>query len=191
MLELGNVQNTAYGRYATNQIYKRTPNPIRTKASIKIADDDTAAAVIRTPLDAETKNVQQDSSNPDAILSLSRPLSESTEPQPKDNTQTSENSRHIVYTEAGEQLVKLKKEIEAIKSFDGFLLSVREKIEKYTKHVEFGLGQVQDVEQHISKLRSRLELDKFSLSRIREDALKELRCQGNLEPKRVLHLLKD
>ena len=35
------------------------------------------------------------------------------------------------------------------------------------------------------------KLYKFTLRRIQADALKALRCQGNLGPQRVLHLLKE
>lgn len=40
-------------------------------------------------------------------------------------------------------------------------------------------------------LRVRAHSYKFTLKRIKAEALKTLRCQGNLGPQRVLHLLKE
>ena len=85
----------------------------------------------------------------------------------------------------------LRDEIKAINSFDGFMLGVHDKIEEFTEHTQFGLEQVLDVEQNMADLHESLELYKFTLKQIRAEALKTLRCQGNLGPQRVLHLLRE
>jgi hypothetical protein len=97
----------------------------------------------------------------------------------------------FVYSEAGEYVKWLRSEIEAINAYDGFLLGVHDKIEKFKKQTQFTLDQILDVEKHKAKLYESLELYKFTLRRIRAETLKALRCQGNLGPQRVLRLLKD
>lgn len=95
-----------------------------------------------------------------------------------------------VYTDVGELLTRFREETEQINSFDGFLLGVHEKIDQFSEPVEFGLGHVQDVEQHMAETNAKLELGIFSLARVRERAMKALRCQ-DIEPERVLFLLQD
>ncbi|MHC4556378.1 MAG: hypothetical protein ACYTFW_23865 [Planctomycetota bacterium] len=56
---------------------------------------------------------------------------------------------------------------------------------------EFGLEQILDIEQNMTKQNVNSEIGRFSPERIHEEAFKALRCQGNLETERVLHLLKD
>ena len=96
-----------------------------------------------------------------------------------------------VYTEPGEYIKWLRSEIEAINSYDGFMLGVYDKIEEFTEHTEFGLKQILDVEQSIVKLHETLEIYKFTMTRIQAEAYRALRCQGNLGPNRVLNLLRD
>ena len=187
MHELGNVQYAAQGTRALKPPRKELPDLKQETVSITIADNDAAAAVICNPL--QTKNVQQDGQYADAVLSASRPTE--TESRTKAITATSESSEYQVYSDPSKLRVKLADEIKAINSYDGFLLGVYNKIEKFSKHTQFGLEQVLDVEQHKGKFYETLELYKFTLKRIKAEALKTLRCQGNLGPQRVLHLLKD
>jgi hypothetical protein len=56
---------------------------------------------------------------------------------------------------------------------------------------EFGLNQILDVEQRIADASAHSELAIFSLARIRENAMKALRGQGNIEPERALFLLQN
>jgi len=56
---------------------------------------------------------------------------------------------------------------------------------------EFGLDQILDVEKKITASSANSELAIFSLARIREDAMKALQCQGNLEPEKAVVLLQD
>ncbi len=104
---------------------------------------------------------------------------------------TPESSEYPVYSDISELLTTVRDEIEAINSFEGFLLGVHEKIEKFTTHAEFDLEQILDVEKNMTQRNTTLEIGIFSLARVREQALKVLRCQEDLEPERVLHLLKD
>ena len=109
----------------------------------------------------------------------------------KDIQPNFDSSTFSVYSEPSEYVKWLRNEIEAINSYDGFLLGVHDKIEKFEEHTQFGLEQILDVEEHNAKLYESLEIYKFTLKRIRADALKALRCQGNMGPQRVLRLLKD
>ena len=109
----------------------------------------------------------------------------------QDNQPTSESSTFSVYSDPSEYVKWLRSEIKAINAYDGFMLGVHDKIEKFTEHTQFGLEQILDVEKHNAELYENLELYKFTLSRIRTDAQKALRCQGNLGPQRVLQFLRE
>ena len=187
MHELGNVQYAAQGTRALKPPRNEMPDPTKDTATIKIADHDAAVAVIRYPW--QTEDVQKDNRYPDAVFSASR--STEAEPGPKAITPTSEKSRYHVYSDPGKLQVKLADEIKAINAYDGFLLGVYDKIEKFSRHTEFSLEQVLDVEQRMGELYETLELYRFTLKRIKSQALKALRCQGNLGPQRALHLLKE
>lgn len=100
-----------------------------------------------------------------------------------------ESSRYTIYTDVGEMLKKFRKEIEAIDSFEGFLLGVHDKIVEFTKNTEFNLNQILEMERKIAEQNENSELGKFSLSRIRQEALKALRCQANVNPNKALKLL--
>ena len=95
-----------------------------------------------------------------------------------------------VHTDAGQLLTTFQEELEQINAFDGFLLGVHEKIEQFKTPAEFGLNQVEDVEQNMTETNAKLDLGIFSLARVREQAMRTLRCQ-DLEPGRVLFLLQD
>jgi len=187
MHELGNVQHAAQGTRALKPPRDEMSDPIQEAATITIAADDAAAAVFRNP--SQTQNIQKDNQYSDALFSASRPTE--TKARTKASTAASESSTQIVYSEPGKLKVKLADEIKAINSYDGFLLGVYDKIEKFSRHTQFGLEQVLDVEQNIAELHETLELYKFTLKRIIAEALKALRCQGNLGPRRVLRLLRE
>jgi hypothetical protein len=83
-------------------------------------------------------------------------------------------------------LENLKKEIEAILAFEESLLDVHEKIDEFTKYVEFRLAQLPG-----NELNENLELGKFTISRMKEEALRAMRGQAHLDPERVLSFLKN
>ncbi len=95
-----------------------------------------------------------------------------------------------VYSSVGDMLASFKNELSAIISSEAFLLGVSERVEEVTTNVEYELGDISSVAEHMANLNSASELGIFSVSRIREEAQKALRAQANLEPDRVLHLLK-
>ncbi|MHC4424626.1 MAG: hypothetical protein ACYSYV_00870 [Planctomycetota bacterium] len=66
MRELGIMPDTAYGTEATNPTHNPILDAIKAAGSLKIADDDTAVAVIRNTHRAEMPNFQQDADNGDA-----------------------------------------------------------------------------------------------------------------------------
>ena len=186
MLELGNVQHAAQGMRALKLPRNETPDPTQKTATIKIADDDAATAVIRHRF--YTQDVQDDRSA-DSPFSPAQPTSN--EAGTKVTSPTSESSPYSVYSDPSKLVTKLRKEIEAINSYDGFLIGVHDKIDEFSKNTEFSLDQVLDVEKRIAKLHEKLELSKFSLPRVKAEAFKVVRCQGNLGPMRALHLLRD
>lgn len=108
-----------------------------------------------------------------------------------EDTNNTETTKLQVYSDVSKLLMQLKEEIGKIKSFDGFLLGVHDKIEKFKPPAEFDLDQVQDVEEHMAKVTEKLELGIFSLARVHEEALKALRCQDEPQPDRVFKLLQD
>jgi hypothetical protein len=165
MHELGNVQNAAHGMRALTPRQDELPDPTQKAVKITIADDDAAAAIISNSPDTRT--------------------------QAGTKTVSSKSSRFHIYSEPGKQRVKLEGEIKAINAYDGFLLGVHDKIEEFPRHSEFGLEQVLDVEKRMAEVHETLELYKFTLKRVREEAFKALQCQGNLGPERALNLLKD
>jgi len=187
MLELGNVQHATQGARVTNPAQNEIPAPTKEAATIKIADDDAAASVIRHRFYAQ--DVQQDGRPADTPFSPAQPTSNET--GTKAASPTSESLPYSVYSDPSKLVTKLRKEIEAINSFDGFLIGVHDKIDEFSKHTEFSLDQVLDVEQRMAELHEKLELSKFSLPRVKAEAFKVLRCQGNLGPMRALHLLRD
>ena len=187
MHELGNVQYAAQGMRALKPARNELPDPTRKAATIKIPEDDAAVAVIRNPW--QIQDNRQYSQYPDALLLKGR-LKE-TESRTKTITAASEGSRFHVYADPSKLRVWLANEIEAINSFEGFLLGVHDKIETFPKNSEFSLKQVRNVENRVSELYETLELYKFTLKQIRAEALKALHCQGNLGPRRALELLKE
>lgn len=113
------------------------------------------------------------------------------EAQTEDISSDIENSGYSIYSNVSNSLAALREEIEAINSYDGFLLGVQEKIEKFTTQAEFELKQILDVEQSIAEQNSTLEIAKFTLRRIHMEQVKALRNPMKLDPERVLYLLKD
>jgi hypothetical protein len=186
MLELGNVQYVAQGTRTLNLPRNELPDPTH-KTVKKIEVDDAAAAVIGNP--QHMQDIQQDSEYTYAQFSASR--RNDVKARAKAKMVSSESSRYHVYSEPSELRLKLADEIKAINSFDGFLLGVHDKIEEFPRRSEFGLEQILDIEQRTAKLYETLELYKFTLRRIRAEAMKALRCQANLGPQRALNLLKD
>ncbi len=94
-------------------------------------------------------------------------------------------------TSSNNGLEKLKEEIEAVLAFEGFLLGVQEEIDGFTKYVESHLEQVPDIERSIKEINENLELGKFTVARMIEEALRAMRGQAHLDPERVLRFLKD
>lgn len=187
MHELGNVQHAAQGTSALIPARNELSGPTQKTAKISIADDDAAAAVISNQ--QHTQNIQKDYEYTYAQFSASR--SKETKARTRAKIVSSGSSRYHVYSEPGKLRVKLADEIKAINSFDGFLLGVHDKIEKFPRRSEFGLKQILDIEKRKAELYETLELYKFTLKRIRAEALKALQCQSNLGPQRALKLLKN
>jgi len=183
MHELGNVQHDAQGIRALTTSRNESLNPAQETVNITNAYDDAAAAVIRDPLQT------QDNQDTNAPFSTSRP--NMTESQTKANPADTESPTLVVYSDPSELRLKIADEIKAVNAFDGFLLGVHKKIEKFAKKSEFSLQQVLDVEKRMAEDHETLELYRLTLRWGREEALKALRCQGNAGPQRALRLLRE
>ena len=220
MLELGDLLSVSGGARAAGATRSGTKNPTEPKPDRTIADDDAAAAAIRNPLyayqtqpdahDAE-RNTFLNLSTEDTLAGVQKKVAEfkqlaedirggrfsakhignNLEADAEDIRNSADMTAGYVYSDVSELLARFREEVEKIKSFDGFLLGVYEKIEKFKPPAEFDLDQVQDVMQHMADVTSKLELGVFSLAHIREKALKALRCQDEPQPERVLKLLED
>jgi hypothetical protein len=217
MFELGNPLSISGGVRAAGatRIGPKSPTLART-----VASDDGVAVVIRNPLYAkQTHPDTQDSErNPflnlsieDTLAAVQKKVAElkqlakdirngrfsarQTGDKHEENAEVIKNNTDLtekrVYSDVSKLLARFKEEIEEIKSFDGFLLGVPDKIERFSPPAEFDLDQVQDVMQHMAEVTSKLELGVFSLARVREKALKALRCKDEPQPDRVLKLLED
>jgi hypothetical protein len=187
MHELGNVQQAAQAARAFTPPRNELHGTPRETAKIIIADDDAAAAVIRDP--RHPQDLQKNNEYSYTLFSSSRQTE--TKAHTKAKPAASDSSRNVVYSNPGKLRVKLENDIKAINAYDGFLIGIYDKIEKFPKHSEFVLKQILDVEKRMAEVHEALELYKFTLKRIKEEALKAIRCQGKLGPQRVLHLLKD
>ena len=144
------------------------------------------AAAIRERLDKFKELIESIATGHFSARSLSENLEAQAEQIKGDDTSTSS-----VYSEVSELLSRFRDEVKEIRSSDGFLIGVHEKIEQFSNQAEFKLKQVSDVANHMVDVNAALELGVFTLARIRENALKALRCQESPEPQRVLKLLED
>jgi len=219
MLELGNVANTLSGGQALNPRQSVTSESAKSAGSTPVADDEAAVAMIRDPLGAQ--EAQQDGPNADAQPSPGQSIRETAAAIRKrleefqelveaittgrfsaqnlsDNLEAQaeqirgdDTSTSSAYSGVSELLSRFREEVKEIRSSDEFLIGVHEKIEQFSNQAEFKLKQVSDVADHMVDVNTDLELGVFTLTRVREDALKALRCQESPEPQRALALLKD
>ncbi len=84
---------------------------------------------------------------------------------------------------------KIKREIQAIMDYDGFLIGVEEKIESFTTLMAFELQDLLEVEENMAEKNMTLELAKFTLARVLQDMRKALYSQANVSPATAAALL--
>ena len=84
---------------------------------------------------------------------------------------------------------KIKREIQAIMDYDGFLIGVEEKIESFTTLMAFELQDLLEVEEYMAEKNMTLELAKFTLVRVLQDMRKALWGQANVSPAAAAALL--
>ncbi len=156
-----------------------TPTPAKKMRDFCIAIIDRLAEMI--------KLANQIASGRSSAGNLARDMENSAEA----DGNTAESSGYPVYSDISELLATVRDEIEKINSFEGFFLGVHDKIEKFTMSAKLGLEQILDVEKNMTQQNATSEISVFSVTRVREQALKVLRCQEDLEPEKVLILLKD
>ncbi len=86
-------------------------------------------------------------------------------------------------------LEKIKREIQELLDYDGFLLGVEEKIDSFTTLMEFELQDVLKVEEYMAEKNMSLEVAKFSLARVLQDMRQALYSQANVSPAAAASLL--
>ena len=84
---------------------------------------------------------------------------------------------------------KMKREIQAIMDYNGFLIGVEEKIESFTTLMAFELQDLLEVEEHMAQKNMTLELAKFTLARVLQDMRKALHGQAHVSPAAAAVLL--
>ena len=211
MFELGNVTNTLSAGSVSNPRRRAVPGSARlpdpgTAAVIQDPPGAEAArrrfdagethsksqvikemaAAIREKLEDLRELIESITASPFSAKTLAEYLAEQAA-QIKDNG----ISATYVYSDVSSLLSYFRGAIKEIRSFEGFLIGVHDKIEKFVPQAEFDLNQVGDVEEHMANITARMELGVFSLAHVREEALKALRCQESPEPQRALALLED
>ncbi|HUV65890.1 MAG TPA: hypothetical protein VMW24_18490 [Sedimentisphaerales bacterium] len=219
MLGLGNVANTLSGGHALNPRQSVVSESAKSTSPTAVPDDEAAVAVIRNPLGAQ--EVRQDGRDENAQHPLRQTIEETAEAirekldefkelvegitiggfsarnlsqnleAEAEQIRGGETSIGRVYSGVSELLSRFRDEVNEIRSFDGFLLGVHEKIEQFRHPAQFELNQVRDVAEHMADVNADMELGIFTLARVREKALKAMRCQEAPEPQRVLKLLED
>jgi hypothetical protein len=100
-----------------------------------------------------------------------------------------EGSKHIIYADIGKMLEKIRKEIQAINSSEGFLFGVRDRIEEFAIYTELNLSQFLEMEQKTAEQDEISESARFSSSRIKQESQKALQFQANINHDRALKLL--
>ena len=83
----------------------------------------------------------------------------------------------------------IRKAIEAINSYDGFMIGVHDRIEEVSTQMQFKIEDILKVEERINNFDEVLELSVFTISRIRQDAAKALRGQANIESEKAFALI--
>ncbi len=84
---------------------------------------------------------------------------------------------------------KIKKEIQAIMVYNGFLIGVEEKIESFSTLMAFKLQDLLEVEEHMAETNMTLEVARFTLARVLQDMRKALYGQANVSPTAAAALL--
>jgi hypothetical protein len=216
MLELGNLLSAFASERAANTTEKRISSSAKPTRIRTVPDDDAAVADIRNG--HRLQQAKQDGQDAhlrfmtiEEIMAAIRErlekfrelmesirsgrfsaynLAEELEATARGRSGAATPKRRV-YSDVSELLAHFRDEISEIQSFHGFLLGVYEKFEQFQAPAEFDLNQVRDVEEHMAEVNSNLELGIFTLARVREKALRALRCQEDSEPERVLKLLED
>ncbi len=84
---------------------------------------------------------------------------------------------------------EIKRQIQAILDYDGFLLGVEEKLQSARTLMAFELQDILEVEEHMARTNMTLELAKFSLARVLQDARLALASQAHVTAAAAVTLL--
>ncbi len=84
---------------------------------------------------------------------------------------------------------KIKREIQELMDYDGFLIGVKEKIDSFTTLMVFELQDILEVEEYMAEKNMSLEVARFSLARVLQDMRKALYSQANVSPATAAALL--
>lgn len=194
MSEIGNMPNVAYGAEVTNPTHNGISDSIKTTTATKIPDDDAAVAIIRNAHRAEILNIQQDADNgSDTTYKQLADEVASGRFSPKNLREQIEKIANGRFSQKN-----LREQIEATQSLEDFGKDVLECLAKYKKLAEdvagghFSLKNLRDQTGKIAARRSAtMETDNGLLAWLRDEAVQALPWQEDLEPERVLLLLKD
>jgi hypothetical protein len=88
-------------------------------------------------------------------------------------------------------LKRLKKEIQELLAFEETLLRVQEKIDKHTEYMQLRFEQISGDEKGRADVVDNLELGRYTVARMKDEALEALWGQANLNAERVLNFLKN
>jgi len=162
MLELGSIPHIGYGAHATKPTNNGSLDLTRPKAPDKIADDDAAVAVIRNSVRAEIANIQQDGLYPDA------------EPSPTQRTKDAAEGIR-------QKMAKLGELAEELASGRYSARHISESMET----------QVEAMSHAPQEPAHPVYSDPGALVEKIREAIKAINAFDELEPERVLDLLKD
>jgi hypothetical protein len=221
MIEVSaNVPDAGSNTHVIDATGNGAHNSAKATASIKIADDDAAAAIINNLLRAGAANNPLNSNKDITIIGIIKEnllslkqLAKKLEGRLRELGNNADDftssgvlerlKEQIEVFTAGGVLENLKKEIEALKSSNNGLENLKKEIEAILAFEESLLG----VHEKIDKLtkyvefrleqlpgneeNNNLEISKLTISRMRQEALRAMRGQAHLDPERVLSFLKN
>ncbi len=221
MLELGSVQDMTHGNNLTASISERDANTMQAAETKKVLDDAAIAEIHKPLNESPDEHQDDKHTIQDILSlgrSMRECIREFRERLAKLKNQADEMAdgrftagnlaedfhdqieeilgydsepKQRIYSDVSEKLTRIREEIKAIQSFDGFLLGVHDKIEEISEQTEFTLEQIPEVLENIAERHQSLELDRFSLTRIQEEARKALRGQANISGDRAFKLLEN
>lgn len=204
MNELGRIANSVYGgAEGTYPAQYGLSDSIKARPSIRTADA-AAEATIRNAHRAEISNARENIGNADPTATRAEMMSDFIAAVKEKVAAMNELFEQIADGRFSHKNLaeSLQEQAEAIGSGSDALWgdvwaalwqAQSDSASPFSdsKDSTSGIDEISDVEKNIAEQNAQSELGMFSLARVREKALRALRCQEDLEPEKVLSLLKD